>query len=606
MKRALIRFEDVGPGGPYSTQEGLLKLKAMADYLNSEKVPFHISLISRFVNPVIWYDKSIEQISDPYITLFNNTLKCIDSCYGASLGMHGYTHQYFRSESAAGYEFYYSSCSQNCPPNDSPEALSDRDAFLNSYASSRMLQGYRAYQGSGLTLDWGYSTPHYSADEIQRCILESWSGIFFQPDPLNSTSRRISIRDTDMPFYRGVIYVPTPLAYVKASDPDVDIERICEEIKNYTEEDVAAFYYHPYLEFPFIEITPAGIVYDDNSYLKRLIRCFKEDGFTFVPLLSLVSFIPSGRITNFFPGKENVFFVGKCKDKMGLIIWQPNTGTWYYTTGNVENFPSRQVNNDIFSTNMVVSNWAVGDYWKPLIGDFNGDGNDDVVAWNPQNGDWQVALYDGLRLNPKASWLKPWAVGNYWVPLVGDFNGNGIDDLVVWNPNTGDWQVALSDGTKFNPKASWLKAWGVGDYLVPLVGDFNGDGIDDLVVWNPDTGDWQVALSDGTKFNPKASWLRTWAVGNYWTPLVGDFDGDGKTDILVVDVSRGDWQVALSTGSQFRPYGRVLQPWAADSEMQPFVADFNGDGKMGIIARHPTLRNGTLDGAASVIQKSLL
>ncbi len=611
MKKALIRLEDVGPGGFYATRLSMIKLAAIADYLDSEKVPFQISIIPRYVNPAIKYDKSIEDTSDFFIKIFNDTIKDMAQCYEASVGMHGYTHQFFRSESAKGYEFYYPSCTQNCPPNDSANSCTEYDAFINSYASHRMAQGYNAFKKSGITLNWGFSTPHYTSYDPQRCIINAWAGLLYQPDPSAPSSRRMSIKDTDTPFYRGVVYVPTPLGYVAAEDPDGSIERICSEIQSYTEQDLASFYYHPHLEFSFIHVTDSGIVYDDDSYLKRLIRCFKAQNFTFVPLLSLVDFVPSSRNTNFFPGSENIFFVGNIDEKSCFIIWQPATGTWYYQKSELENFPQRQQTKDLFSTNMALSNWAVGTGWTPLIGDFNGDGKDDVVAWYPERGDWQVALFDGLQLKPSAtSWLYSWAVGNEWVPFVGDFNGDGMDDIAIWYPNTGEWQVALSNGIRFIPNNVWLKPWAVGANWVPLIGDFNGDGIDDIVAWNPQNGEWQVALSNGSKFIPDIgngdySWLKPWAVGTNWTPLVGDFDGNGISDILVVDVAQGNWQVALSTGSKFVPDGHTLRPWCADPEMEPFVGDFSGDGKSAIVARNPTLRNGTVDMAVSVINDTI-
>lgn len=614
MKKAIIRFEDIGPGGYYGTPESLQKLRAMIDYLHSEDVACHISTIPRYIDPAIGYDISVANIYDSYVSLFNDTVKYWISHRKCTLGMHGYTHQFAGAQSGVGFEFYYSGCSENCPPNDLPEACSQREEFIYSYASSRMEDGFKAFKDAGLTIDWGFSTPHYEAAEIQRCILEAWSGLFFENDPLDFSKRTVTIRDTDTPLYRGVIYVPTPLGYVSGSDPEGSIERICRELDSYTSEDVAAFFYHPYLEFPFIKITESGVEYDENSYLKRLIRCFKEKGFTFIPLTDLVPFVPAGRETGICYGRDKNFFIGNMDgdEKDELVIWLPESGTWYNYESNLECFPSRQCEKIMFRPNLLLSYWAAGTYWKPLIGDFDGDGKDDVVVWNHLNGDWQVALSDGLKLVPTGgSWLKPWAAGSYWVPFVGDFDGDGKVDIMVWNPVNGDWQVALSDGTRFVPHPgrgdySWLKPWAKGSFWVPLVGDFNGDGKDDIVVWDPYNGDWQVALSDGSKFVPSPgrgdySWLKPWAVGTSWKPLVGDFNGDGINDILVVDIARGDWQVALSTGNRFNPVENAFRPWAAEEEMQPLVGDLNGNGKSALIARYPELRNGTIDLAFSLL-----
>lgn len=622
MRKALLRFEDVGPGGHYASFEALQKLKVIMDYLHSQGIPFHISVIPRFVNPHTGYDRSITLSYDPYIRLFNQTIqyKMDDSC---RLGMHGYTHQYAESVSGDGFEFTYSSCRSNCPPDDLPAACSREDDFVHSYAYQRLRAGYQAFQQSGVKLGWGFSAPHYTASPTQRSIIEAWFGLIYENPPDDPETRCAAIYDKDSPFYRGVIYVPTPLYYIGPDRAVSDLKRICRDIKEYRDDELASVFYHPHLEFPFIQIVKGGtVIYNDNSYLKQLIRCFRKEGFEFVPVLSLFNFVPASRKTDFYPGLENVIFTGDIDGtgKTGLIIWQPASGTWFLESCPLENFPCRQVNMpDLFTTSSsALNNWAVGEEWKPLIGDFNGDGIDDVVVWDYQTGGWQVALNTGKLLIPDPGrgdfhWLRLWASGNHWVPLVGDFNGDGLDDILVWEPGDGVWQAALSDGSQFVPSPGrgdylWLQPWAVGSGWTPLIGDFNGDGKSDIAVWNSDIGEWQVAVSDGTQFVPHPDsgnfiWLQNWGVGPGWKARVGDFNGDGYDDILVVDPEKGAWQVALSTGHSFRPLDNSFQPWAADANMQPYTGDFNGDGTCAILARHPFLRNGTLDAAVSVISR---
>lgn len=246
-----------------------------------------------------------------------------------------------------------------------------------------------------------------------------------------------------------------------------------------------------------------------------------------------------------------------------------------------------------------LKNWAVGDSYIAFTGDFNGDGKSDLLVWNPDTGNWQIALSDGTRFIPHRGrgdgcWLKNWAKGNAWVPLVGDFDGDGKSDIVVWNWVSGDWQVALSDGEKFIPckdgKCSWLKPWARGENFIPYVGDFNGDGMDDLLAWNYKTGDWQVALSLGDGFTTEFGtserrWLKNWAVGDKWVPLIGDFNNDGKDDILVLELSTGGWQLAVSAGRRFdmqrveRREGMAVNL----NYKNTLVGDFDGDGSYEVL-----------------------
>src|SRR6185312_3585691 len=72
------------------------------------------------------------------------------------------------------------------------------------------------------------------------------------------------------------------------------------------------------------------------------------------------------------------------------------------------------------------------------------------------------------------------------VPFSGDLDGDGVNDLVVWRPSTGDWFCLMSS---HNYTTAETRRWGgAGD--VPLLADFDGDGRADITVWRPSTGDW--------------------------------------------------------------------------------------------------------------------
>ncbi|MBD0418217.1 VCBS repeat-containing protein, partial [Streptomyces sp. TRM S81-3] len=88
----------------------------------------------------------------------------------------------------------------------------------------------------------------------------------------------------------------------------------------------------------------------------------------------------------------------------------------------------------------------------------------------------------------------------------------------------------------------------------PLSGDFNGDGKDDVVTFtrNPEA-DVYVALSSGDVFGPAAVWHDHFAPGGE-VPAVGDVNGDGKDDIVTfTHDADAKVYVALSTGSGFGP-----------------------------------------------------
>src|SRR5439155_549082 len=131
---------------------------------------------------------------------------------------------------------------------------------------------------------------------------------------------------------------------------------------------------------------------------------------------------------------------------------------------------------------------------------------------------------------------------------VGDFNGDGKDDLAVANQGSNTVSVLLSnlDGT-FRPASPSSYAVGAFPWSV-AVGDFNGDGILDLAVGNGGSNTVSVLLGkvDGTFL---AAVPATYAVGGFpWSVAVGDFNKDGKDDLAVTNTGPDTVSILLGNG----------------------------------------------------------
>ncbi|MEM7475477.1 MAG: FG-GAP-like repeat-containing protein [Planctomycetota bacterium] len=157
--------------------------------------------------------------------------------------------------------------------------------------------------------------------------------------------------------------------------------------------------------------------------------------------------------------------------------------------------------------------------------------------------------------------------------FVADVDG-GAEDYLTWN--AGSWDVISSPTTGaastqfgyWSPAANW-------EYL--SVGDFNGDGKSDII--GRTNGNWWIGISDGTSFSSSL-----WA---YWNPTlnwqdlkIADFNGDGMSDIAGRTES-GHWWVAESTGQSFTSaFWGYWPPNLAWENIR--YGDFNGDSRMDV------------------------
>jgi hypothetical protein len=219
-------------------------------------------------------------------------------------------------------------------------------------------------------------------------------------------------------------------------------------------------------------------------------------------------------------------------------------------------------------------------------GDFNGDGRDDIVTFTRgSTGDVYVALSTGSSFGAATKWHDNFSFGTE-IPLVGDFNGDGRADVATFTRGlTGDVYVALSNGSSFVGTGwKWHDTFSFTDEI-PAVGDFNGDGKDDIVTFTRgSTADVYVALSTGSSFSGSGwKWHDTFSYYNE-IPGVGDFNGDGRDDIVTFTRgSRGDVYVALSTGSSFSGSGWKWHDTFSYGTEIPGVGDFNGSGRDDIV-----------------------
>jgi hypothetical protein len=217
--------------------------------------------------------------------------------------------------------------------------------------------------------------------------------------------------------------------------------------------------------------------------------------------------------------------------------------------------------------------WGIAsDFFVP--GNYDADNKTDVAVWRPASQGYYI-------LQSATGTMRAEYFGNSGDDprVVGDYNGDGLDDIAVYragaasgNPSFWLYRTSLAGPVTTVP-------WGQnGDFPAP--GDYDGDGKNDYVI--------QRNAGGG-----QARFWRLFATGSsdslvFGTPtdviVPGDYDADGKTDIATIRGSGGQilWWIHPSGGGADQ-----AQFWGNSATDFPTQGDYDGDGKTDISIWRP-------------------
>jgi len=594
-RHAMLRLEDIGPGGDYGTPDSLGKLRAVLDYIEAEGIPFQVAVIPRSISlgkDGVWHERGIDDPQPDALTQSLIRLLRQAEGHGGALGMHGYTHQYGDNlmkgngqNSGIGYEL-------KVPGASSTKAT--------DYAASRIESSLAAFERAGLRPAF-WESPHYRDTRAQEKVFRSYVGILYQPDLYSLRSfKDMNMYDNRNTYGQdslGSVYVPAPLGYITNG---ASVDKLLKKAKKYN--GLASLFFHPFLEFPELEpvkgadgktIMRDGLpVYrykgdGSNSYLHRIVAGLGQEGYQWMSLHDVVPFTPAHRVTLPLGTTAGEVLLGDVTGSghADVVVREPHRITVIpgdYALPRNRPQAAAQV-------------WLTADFSPEeqlLLADMDGDGRQDLLAYDPATGTARIGLAEDKRFaEPESAsglpggldrllpirtpgggvallasregrlYLFSYADGRFAAAAernanlpqdaalyAGRFLSQDRDDALYASPTEGAFSIvpASAENLPAGPAVT-VSGFGLKKGEQLLVGDTDGDGLDDLVSYAAKTGIWRIYTNEGGgRFKPLDNAYGPWAAGRGGIGFAADFDGNGKIDISSFDHKAHALDISLS------------------------------------------------------------
>jgi len=229
-------------------------------------------------------------------------------------------------------------------------------------------------------------------------------------------------------------------------------------------------------------------------------------------------------------------------DKIG--VYRPSAGKWFLDlngNGTLEDC----------SIDYCVSSFS--SLGVPVVGDWDGSGVSQLGMFLTDTGQWQ------LDRNANETWEGcgvDICLGPYGqipdIPISGRWDLQGFNRIGVFRPSTALWYLDTNGNGQGNgcrtDSCGYLNMYEAND--LPITGDWNGNGLTQLGLFRPSTGEWFLDYN-GNRAWDGCTQDRCLSFGIAGQPVSGDWDGTGASKIGVFDPITGGWFLDLNGNGQW-------------------------------------------------------
>lgn len=204
-------------------------------------------------------------------------------------------------------------------------------------------------------------------------------------------------------------------------------------------------------------------------------------------------------------------------------------------------------------------------HWVPLAGDWDGNGTVTIGLYDPNT----ATFY--LR-NSNTSGVSDYAVvygsGGNWRPIVGDWDGNGTTTIGIYNPATATFYLSNSNTSGVT---DYSAVYGSANWI-PIAGNWDNYGGDTIGIYNPTAAAFYLS---NYNTNPQTNYSAVYGSGGNWVPLAGNWDGYQSDTIGVYAPNIARFYLS---NYNTNPQTNYTMAYGSGGSWEPVVGDWDTNG----------------------------
>jgi cyclophilin family peptidyl-prolyl cis-trans isomerase len=229
----------------------------------------------------------------------------------------------------------------------------------------------------------------------------------------------------------------------------------------------------------------------------------------------------------------------------------------------------------------------------PLVGDWDGNGTETIGLYYPATSDFYLRNSNSSGMADTVICFG--AAGCGFTPIVGDWDGNGTDTVGLYDPTHSVFYLKNSNTSGM---ADMMVVYGPANFagLTPIVGNWAGSGADTVGLYNTATSVFYLRNSNTTGYADKTF---TYSPNGAGTPIAGDWNGSGQDTVGLYYSTSSTFYLSNSNAAGSTSTSFTYGP-APSTGWTPLAGHWSGDGQAMVTAVSSTQAPGTY-GTGAVI-----